>query len=134
MMITGLLHLLALAGVACGTWVPTVIVSPTYPVLATHARIEGRVDLRLQVNRDGHIAAVRVLTGNKILAAVASGNIKNWRFSLPCKTPPAESIFEFTYEFRLRGIAESRPPTEFVYEHPYKVFVTSEALHWNPSK
>ncbi len=131
MIINVLFYLIALVTVGAGSWIPVSIVSPTYPAIATQARIEGLVEMQLTLNKYGHVSSIRVLSGNKLLAESAKNNIKEWAFAIVCVGPPKGSTIHFTYDFKLKGTVNSRPGTYFRYSHPYKVLVTSEALHWN---
>ena len=107
----------------------------TYPVLANQARIEGTVRLKLTLSRTGAVSHAEVLSGNPVLARAARENVVLWRFAAPCSGRDGkESVIEFTYVFRLRGGVDAGPRTSFRYEHPYKVILTSEALHWMPGE
>jgi TonB family protein len=105
----------------------------TYPALANQARIEGIVRLRLRIDGTGAVSRAEVLSGHPVLARAAQENVMSWRFSAPCPGQDTnESVIEFTYVFRLEGEVEARPRTSFRYQHPYKVTLTSQSLHWMP--
>ena len=107
----------------------------TYPLLASQARIEGTVRLKVTLSRTGAVSRAEVLSGHPVLARAAQENIMLWRFGTPCSNRDGDgSVIEFTYVFRLDGQTNARPRTIFRYEHPNKVTLTSEALHWVPDK
>jgi TonB family protein len=105
----------------------------TYPVLANQARIEGTVRLKVKVDSAGAVSGAEVLSGHPVLARAAQENVMSWRFSAPDLGVDApESVIEFTYVFRLKGEVDANPRTSFRYQHPYKVTLTSQSLHWVP--
>ena len=118
-----------------GEWIPTRIEAPIYPPVANQARIQGVVKLKLGLSADGGVVTVDVISGHPALAKAAKANALMWRFAAPCTcdgTPPPS--VELTYEFQLLGEVAARPTTRFRYEHPYKVFVLSQAVHWEPGR
>jgi TonB family protein len=127
-----LLFLLAGYIPACD-WFAVRIEAPRYPPLGTQARLTGMVRLKLSLTENGEVSSVNVLSGHPLLARVARDNIRLWKFVYRCSdTPnPARNI-EFTYDFQLNGEIDACPRTRFRYEHPYKVTLVSEALHWTP--
>lgn len=116
-------------------WFPVQIEAPTYPPLASQARIEGVVKLALTLDPNGKVVRADVQSGNPVLARAAQANALLWRFAAPCsdKAAPAPTI-EFSYEFKLDGKVREKPSTHFRYEHPYKAIVGSQAQHWMPSE
>jgi TonB family protein len=114
-----------------GEWFAKVIDAPTYPILANQARIEGVVQLKLVVDGNGVVLRADVVSGNQVLARAAQDNIRKWKFVAPCSAGP--KTIDFTYEFKLEGEVEEHPRTIFRYEHPYKVIVESQAVHWMPA-
>lgn len=114
---------------------PVQIDAPTYPPLASQARIEGVVKLTLTLDTNGKVVQADVQSGNSILARAAQANAFLWRFAAPCSDTAASApTIEFTYEFKLEGKAQEKPSTHFRYEHPYKVTVVSQAQHWMPDE
>ena len=53
---------------------------PTYPPLATAARIHGVVELQIQITREGQVQDVAVISGHPLLyeAAIQAG--RQWRY------------------------------------------------------
>lgn len=135
-----LLLLLALGQVlgaaAPGGWCAAKIQALNYPALGLQARISGVVRLELHISANGSVSGTRILAGNQVLAQAAEQNVKGWKF-MRCTLRETETAVPgddvvFSYDFRLVGEAQSAPKTEFVYEHPNRVTVTSAALHWMP--
>ena len=55
-------------------------VQPSYPEAARHKGVKGSVVLTADVDKDGNVAAVHVLSGNALLAKAAVGAVKQWRY------------------------------------------------------
>jgi protein TonB len=55
-------------------------VSPTYPQQARLLRIEGAVQLDATVGEDGNVREVKVVKGDRILAAAAVTAVEQWRY------------------------------------------------------
>ena len=89
--------------------------------------------LKLTLSPDGEVLAATATLGNPILAEAARANILLWKFEglRSTEESPPKTI-EVTYDFRIMGEVTARPTTHFRYEHPYKVSVVSQALHWMP--
>jgi TonB family protein len=117
-------------------WCVAKLQSLDYPSLSLQARISGTVQLRLHIASDGSAGESRIVSGDKILSRAAQDNLRSWRF-MRC-APPGEDVaqrgddVEITYEFKLVGETRSPPKSQFSYEYPYHVTVTSAAPHWNP--
>jgi hypothetical protein len=81
------------------------------------------------------VTGVEILRGNPVLAAAASENIKTWKFRILCKDDAnsgAPAAIDFRYDFKLEGVVQSNPKTDFEFEYPNEVRVKSSALHWLP--
>jgi len=112
---------------------PTRIEAPVYPPLANQARIEGTVKLKLGLSARGEVLTADIISGNRVLAKAAQANALKWGFAAPCSNgETAGKAIEITYDFRLVGEVQSRPTTLFRYEHPYRISIVSQALHWTP--
>jgi TonB family protein len=124
----------ALSGADSSSWIPTRIAALQYPVLGLQAQLQGNVILKLLVDADGNVNNVEVVKGNPVLAGAARDNIKIWKFGRICANdrPNEPSQIEFKYVFQLEGVIESNPRTDFEFEYPNKVTVTSRAVHWTP--
>jgi periplasmic protein TonB len=55
-------------------------VSPVYPELARHARIQGVVVVRCVIDSSGQVAQVEVLSGPALLAEAAAGAVRQWLY------------------------------------------------------
>lgn len=55
-------------------------VKPVYPPLAKQARIQGVVVLEAQINKEGTIDNLRVITGHPLLIQAAIDAVKQWRY------------------------------------------------------
>ena|SRR5258708_37906034 len=118
---------------SAGQWFAVRMDGPLYPPLANQARIEGVVTLHIALSATGEVLTVEVVSGNSVLAKEARANALMWAFARRCPTDEAlPRTVEMTYEFRLNGEVLSNPKTQFHYEHPYRVVVVSQALHWTP--
>lgn len=114
-------------------WFPIMIDAPEYPLLGTQAQITGTVELKIVIDDAGGVARADVVSGNAVLAQAAKDNILKWKFASPCLPLNGERTFNLRYIFKLEGEAYQRPRTWFRYEHPYRVLVTSEPMHWMPT-
>jgi len=77
-------------------------VSPTYPQQARLLRIEGAVQLDATVGEDGNVHEVKVMKGDRILAAAAVTAVEQWRyqpFQLNGKPVPMHT--QVTIQFKL---------------------------------
>lgn len=55
-------------------------VQPTYPTLARQARIQGPVELRAIISKNGTIENLTVLSGHAMLVSAAIDAVKKWRY------------------------------------------------------
>ncbi len=60
--------------------VVAVPVEPVYPLLAQQSHVQGTVVLHAQVNKDGMVQALKVISGPDILITAALEAVKQWRF------------------------------------------------------
>ncbi len=116
-------------------WFPDQIEAPTYPVLANQAAIQGLVSVKLTLSQAGDVIAADVISGNLVLAKAAKANLLLWKFAGICSTNESlPTTIEFKYRFRLTGVVMEKHTTQFRYQHPYRVTVLSQALHFMPEK
>lgn len=54
--------------------------APTYPAAASAAHVQGAVTLRADVDRDGNVASVRVISGPPLLRDAALDAVQHWRY------------------------------------------------------
>jgi len=55
-------------------------VDPTYPPLARQARVQGTVLLQTEINEDGTVETLRLISGHPMLAPAAIEAAKQWRY------------------------------------------------------
>jgi protein TonB len=55
-------------------------VQPEYPELARKARIQGTVCLRAEINKDGDVAELHLISGHPALAQAAIDAVKQWKY------------------------------------------------------
>jgi TonB family protein len=79
-------------------------VPPNYPPLARQARIQGEVLLQAEVNTDGTVQNVKLISGNPMLAPAAIEAVKQWLFKPLCvQDEPVLVETVFTIRFTLSG-------------------------------
>jgi protein TonB len=77
-------------------------VEPVYPVIAIHSHVEGTVQMRAIIGRDGSVQELRVVSGNAILAYAAQEAVKQWRFRpTMLNGQPVEVDTFFTVVFKI---------------------------------
>jgi protein TonB len=77
-------------------------VEPIYPVLARQARVEGTVQLRAIISKDGSVEHLEVLSGNPLLIRAATDAVLQWRFHPTLlNREPVEVETYFTVVFHL---------------------------------
>jgi len=54
---------------------------PEYPPLAKQARVSGSVVLQVNVDEDGNVVDIRVLSGHPLLEEAAVGAVRQWKYS-----------------------------------------------------
>jgi len=55
-------------------------VEPIYPAIAAQMRVQGAVELLASIGKDGSITAVKVLSGDSVLAHAAVDAVKQWKY------------------------------------------------------
>jgi TonB family protein len=77
-------------------------VEPDYPEEARRQRIQGAVVLDVQIDPDGSVQQVTLVSGLPLLAQAATGAVKQWRFEpRSVNGRPAEMQTRITLNFRL---------------------------------
>ena len=56
-------------------------VEPQYPALAKQIRLEGTVQIRAVIGKDGTVQSVEILSGHPLLARAAQDAILRWRYT-----------------------------------------------------
>jgi TonB family protein len=112
-------------------WFPVVIEAPTYPALATQARIAGVVRLKLKLDDSGRVKGYDAASGPALLVRAAQENIRLWKFA-SIGSAEESRVIDFQYEYRLEGSVQAKPATRFRYEHPFRAIVISQSVQWTP--
>jgi len=117
-------------------WLPKRIVGMGYPPLGAQARIQGSLNLRCVIDKDGRVESARIESASNsapamhgILGEAAKINVMQWRFTKNDKdSASASSVTIVRYFFILLdgGCSDGRLAQEFAFEYPNSVFVTSE--------
>ena len=77
-------------------------VQPTYPSTALHMRVEGSVQLLATIGKSGSITAVKVISGEPVLAQAALAAVKQWKYKpYYLNGDPVEIQTEVTINFKL---------------------------------
>ena len=59
------------------------VVSIKYPHLALMARVDGPIELRVEVDETGAMVSAKAMSGHPLLTAAGVKGIEKWKF-LPC--------------------------------------------------
>jgi protein TonB len=77
-------------------------VQPIYPATALHMRLEGAVQLLATISERGNITAVKVLSGQPLLAQAAVDAVKKWKYRpYRLSGEPVEIETQITVNFKL---------------------------------
>jgi TonB family protein len=78
-------------------------VKPNYPVLARQQQLEGRVRLEVDIDAEGKVVNVRLLTGHPLLASAADEAVRHWRYAPAVMDgKPVSVVTTVDFEFRLK--------------------------------
>jgi TonB family protein len=74
--------------------------SPEYPLVARQLKVVGKVNLEAVISATGHVAEVRILSGNPVLTKPSVEAVKHWRFK-PFQSggKPVDAIAPLTFDF-----------------------------------
>jgi TonB family protein len=75
---------------------PVSTVPPVYPPAAKVAGIEGRVTMRVDVDKDGKVTNIRVLSGPPELVKAALDAVRQWRYAPTDKPAITDVTVDFT--------------------------------------
>jgi TonB family protein len=97
-------------------------VAPTYPSVARHARIQGKVHLTVILDPGGKVLSVESASGPEILVAYAKTNVVRWTYS-----PTNRRMkLDVSYSYRLEEPEmEETPIPRIVLESPVHIVITS---------
>jgi protein TonB len=80
----------------------TVSVPPDYPLLARQMKVQGAVNLRALISREGSIQELQILSGPGILATAAREAVKQWHFKPYLQNgQPVETQARITVNFTI---------------------------------
>jgi periplasmic protein TonB len=80
----------------------TVSVPPNYPLLARQMKVQGAVNLRALISREGSIQELQILSGPGILATAAREAVKQWHFKPYLQNgQPVETQARITVNFTI---------------------------------
>ena len=108
-------------------WTPKRIFGMDYPVLAARARVEGQMEITCTIKPDGSVeSAVPSWPArpHPLLVKFAEENAKRWLFKK--NTSSTANRITLSYTFRMESKGSYRPRSEFIFEYPNHVIVTSE--------
>ncbi len=100
----------------------TYLESITYPAVARDARIQGTVEVFVEVSPSGDVASASANSGHPALKRAAEENVKRWKFV----RANAKRRFSIIYEFSLEEPSmPSGSETKNYFELPSKVRVVT---------
>jgi TonB family protein len=74
--------------------------NPTYPELARRARVQGDVNLKLEIRRDGSIDSVVVMSGHPLLEQAAVNSAQQSRFECRgCEDETTPYLLVYSFQF-----------------------------------
>jgi TonB family protein len=78
-------------------------VEPVYPELAKEARVQGKVTLKITVDKEGNVTDVSVIAGHPLLDDAAVNAVRQWKYSPTfLNGKPISVMATVTVEFNLR--------------------------------
>jgi len=77
--------------------------APVYPPLAIQARVSGKVLLEAEIDEDGNVARVNIVSGHPLLVNAAADAVKKWRYSPTILNGEPQTVLAIvTVVFRLQ--------------------------------
>ena len=77
-------------------------VDPSYPPMAKQMKISGHVEVEVEVDADGQVEKVDIVTGNTLLASSCVSAVKHWKFSpFVSGGKPVSAIMRLGFNFNL---------------------------------
>jgi TonB family protein len=91
---------------------------PSYPALARQARIEGQVQLAIEVDSIGVVISAEAKGGHQLLRDAAVKNVRTWRFRpvVPKESPTLKAQVTFKYKLEGDELYASPCPSRVVFE------------------
>jgi TonB family protein len=75
-------------------------VAPTYPELARHMNIGGKVKLQVVISQDGRVTAATAIGGHPILVKACDEAVRKWKFQSAAEETTQIIEFEFSSSSR----------------------------------
>lgn len=91
-----------------------------YPRLAWLARIEGDVQLEVQVDPEGQVHLEKGISGHPLLKEAAEENVRGWRFQ-----PGQTEELTITYTFKLEQPERQELSSRCSFDFPDRVTVVA---------
>jgi TonB family protein len=79
------------------------VVVPGYPRLARVARLEGTVNVEIQVDSRGKVISAKASGGHKLLQSASEENIREWTFDSSMLSGGQPRRLQIAYLYRLEG-------------------------------
>ena len=77
-------------------------VAPVYPAIAVQARVSGPVVLEAEIDEEGNVAEVKIVSGHPLLVNAAAQAVKQWKYSPTLLSgEPQRILANVTVVFRL---------------------------------
>ncbi|HXM98892.1 MAG TPA: TonB family protein [Candidatus Dormibacteraeota bacterium] len=100
------------------------LVVPGYPHLARQARLEGTVNVEVEIGSNGAVISTKASGANKLLQRAAEENLREWTFVLSAPASVSKRTIIFTY--RLAGKEENYESSPVVIlDLPCRVQITA---------
>jgi TonB family protein len=130
-----------MAGSCLGqTLCPKHIETPTYPVLARIAHIEGTVTLEVTIDPDGHVKNVAVVDkpghqAQAVLQQSAIDNMQHWTFEKPVSGSFTQlMVYSYSIDVSIKPDENNHQVTKAYIELPDRVTVLAGATVINPGQ
>ncbi len=119
---------------------PKHIETPTYPVAAQAARVEGKVTLRVTLDAEGNVTNAEVADdlahqANPTLREAAINNMMHWTFEKPTSAPVTQlMVYQYRFDGSLPLNDHQNPITKVNIDLPDHVTILANETTWNPSQ
>jgi len=103
------------------------VVVPGYPPLARMARIDGSVNVEIEIGPEGNVITAKASGSHKLLQRESEDNIRLWKFC-PTRTSagPSRNLIRITYVYKLEGKeAYHAPFPKVTLDLPFRVEIIS---------
>jgi len=100
----------------------------SYNNLARAAYIQGRVEIKCEIDKDGSVVRTKVISGHPLLLRMAEENLVQWKFTSSDPNQDRVREVSFVYEFQLGEPTRDRLRIDFVFEYPNRIFVKADGM------